>query len=292
MAAPDVRELECFLVLADELHFGRTARRLYLSQARVSQLLRSLESKIGTRLLERSSRRVRLTPAGARFAAELEPAYAALLAAVDRARAAARGVEGVLRAGFVGTPNEAVMGTVRAFRERYPECEVEIVEMTLADPVGPLRGGAVDVLFICLPVDEPGLTVGPIVMKEARALAVPVDDPFARLDSVTAEQLADRTVIDIAGRPPPAWRDFLVPPRTPGGRAVRRGAAAHTLQEALSLIAAGKGVMPFPALIEDYHARRDIAFVPIHGLPDASLALVWRTNGENARVRAFAQTAR
>lgn len=54
----EMRELECFIALADELHFGRAGERLYVSQSRVSQLLRDLERRIGTRLVERSSRRV------------------------------------------------------------------------------------------------------------------------------------------------------------------------------------------------------------------------------------------
>ena len=99
----EARELECFLVLGEELHFGRTAERLYLSQSRVSQLLRSLESRIGARLVERTSRRVRLTPLGASLRDELAPAYTALLDAVEAARARARGVDGVLRIGFVGS---------------------------------------------------------------------------------------------------------------------------------------------------------------------------------------------
>lgn len=63
----DTREIEAFLVLAEELHFGRAGERLYVSQSRVSQLLRALERRVGAQLVERTSRRVRLTPLGARF---------------------------------------------------------------------------------------------------------------------------------------------------------------------------------------------------------------------------------
>lgn len=63
MSGLEIRELECFLALSEELHFGRAAERLYVSQSRISQLLRALEGRIGARLLDRTSRRVRLTPA-------------------------------------------------------------------------------------------------------------------------------------------------------------------------------------------------------------------------------------
>src|SRR5690242_8484834 len=100
MSGVEIRELEAFLVLAQELHFGRAGERLYVSQSRVSQLLRSLEHRIGAPLVERTSRRVALTPLGESFLAGLRPAYEALRATVDDARAAARGMGGVLRIGF------------------------------------------------------------------------------------------------------------------------------------------------------------------------------------------------
>ncbi len=96
MSGVEIRELECFLVLSEELHFGRAAKRLYVSQSRVSQLLGALERRIGGRLLERTSRRVSLTPLGETFLSELRPTYEALRAAVERARVNARG--GPLRA--------------------------------------------------------------------------------------------------------------------------------------------------------------------------------------------------
>lgn len=100
MSGLDLRELECFLVLCEELHFGRTGERLYLSQSRVSQLLRALESRIGARLVERTSRRVRLTPLGEDFRTTLRPAYDALRTSVESTRSAARGIQGTLTVGF------------------------------------------------------------------------------------------------------------------------------------------------------------------------------------------------
>ncbi|NUP83813.1 MAG: LysR family transcriptional regulator, partial [Nonomuraea sp.] len=95
----EFRELECFVVLSEELHFARTAERLYLSPGRVSQLVGALETRIGGRLFDRTSRRVRLTALGERFLADLRPAYEAMAGAVARATAAAREVEGLLRVG-------------------------------------------------------------------------------------------------------------------------------------------------------------------------------------------------
>ena len=105
----DTAEIEVFLVLAEELHFGRTAERLRLPQPRVSRLVAALERRAGGALFERTSRRVRLTPLGQQLASQLRPAYAQLTAALDDARAAARQAAGVLAIGFAPTSHMTVL---------------------------------------------------------------------------------------------------------------------------------------------------------------------------------------
>ena len=112
MVGLEIRELECFLVLADELHFGRTGERLYISQSRVSQLIGALERRVGARLVSRTSRSVRLTPLGKELRDALEPAYGALRAVVEGTRDAARSVSGCLRLGFQGTADDRLLAAV------------------------------------------------------------------------------------------------------------------------------------------------------------------------------------
>ncbi|MEX2983579.1 LysR family transcriptional regulator [Streptomyces sp. C36] len=283
----ELRELECFLVLAEELHFGRTGGRLYVSQSRVSQLLRSLESRVGARLVDRTSRRVALTPLGERLRTGLRPAYDALKGAVDDARSVARGMEGTLRVGFQGTADERVMTAVEAFQARHPGCVVEITEVPLADPFGALHRGEVDTAVVLLPVREPGLVLGPVFSRECQTLAVSVRHPFARRPSLPAEDLARCPLISAAAPAPAYWRAAQAPARTPGGRPIPRGPEVTTLQEGITLAAAGRGGMLLCRPTADYHGRRDIAFVPVTGLPESALGLVWRRDAETARVRAF-----
>ncbi|MBH5336982.1 LysR family transcriptional regulator [Streptomyces pactum] len=286
---PEMRELECFLTLSEELHFGRAAERLYVSQSRVSQLLRTLERRIGGRLLERSSRRVRLTPLGERFLAELRPAHAALHAAVEGARSAARGVESRLRVGFLGTADERVMDGINVFRDRRPGCEVETVEIPLSDPFGAVRDGTVHLAIVLLPVTEPDLVLGPTFSRQRQTLAVSVRHPFAARESLPAEELARCPLIGPAEPAPRYWREFMAPPVTPGGRAVPRGPEVRTLQEGLTAVAAGRGTMLCCAPTALYHGRVDIVFVPVEGLPPSTLGLVWRRSHETDGVRAFSR---
>ncbi|MFF4418740.1 LysR family transcriptional regulator [Streptosporangium sp. NPDC001559] len=283
----EMRELECFLTLSEELHFGHAAERLRVSQGRVSQLLRSLERRIGARLLERTSRRVRLTPLGERFLTDLRPAYDALRQSVERARTGARGVEGIVRIGFSGFLNEQVMTAIRAFEDRHPACEVETVEYPLADPFGGVRRGEVDAAVVPAPVREPDLLAGPLFSREPMTLVVSGRHPFAGRESISAEELADCVLVDIAEPAPRYWRDLQVPAVTPGGRPVPRGPGVSTLQEALTLIAADRGAMLLCAPSARYHGRPDIAFVPVTGLPDSALTLIRHRDNETASLRAL-----
>lgn len=285
----EIRELECFMILAEELHFGRTGERLYVSQGRVSQLLRSLEQRIGARLVERTSRRVRLTPLGEDFLGTLRPAYAALRDAVEGARAAALGVGGPLRIGFQGVVGYGFMDVVGEFEDRYPGCTTRITELPLSDPFGPLHRDEVDTAVVLLPVAEPTLVLGPVFSRQPQYAAASRRHPFATRPEVHAEDLATTPLIGVTAPAPPYWREAQAPARTPSGSPVPQGPEVGTLQEGLSLVAANRGVMLLCRPTSEYHPRGDVTYVPVRGLPESALGLVWRGDRENARVRAFAE---
>ncbi|MFD4258358.1 LysR family transcriptional regulator [Streptomyces sp. NPDC058534] len=284
----EIRELECFLVLAEELHFGRTGERLYVSQGRVSQLIRALEQRIGARLVDRTSRRVRLTSLGEDFLSALRPAYAALRATVDDARASALGGSGPLRIGFQGVAGYGFMDVVREFEDRFPGCETRITELPLSDPFGALHRDEVDTAVVLLPVREPALVLGPVFSRQPQYLAASHRHPFADRTVLDAEELAGAPLVGVAAPAPDYWREVQAPTRTPAGAPVPQGPAVGTLQEGLSLVAANRGVMLLCHPTTQYHHRRDVVYVPVTGLPESALGLVWHGDREYARVRAFA----
>jgi DNA-binding transcriptional LysR family regulator len=284
------REMEVFLALAEELHFGRTAERLHVSQARVSQTVAALERRVGAALFARTSRRVALTPIGARLRDDLAPAVAQIDAGVARAVAAGRGLDGELAVAFEAP---GVADLVRPLLDAYrrPDRSVAVREADFADVLGGLRAGEVDALVTLLPVDEPDLTAGPVVLTEPVVLAVASGHPFARRDHVTLEDLARDTVLRAAHPPEPYWRHPPAPWTTPRGAPITRGPVPGTFQELLAAVAAGAGVCPLAAHAADYFARPTVRFVPFRDAPDVSWGLVWRTAGATARVRALAELA-
>jgi DNA-binding transcriptional LysR family regulator len=287
----EFRELECFVVLSEELHFARTAERLYLSPGRVSQLMRSLETRIGGRLFHRTSRRVRLTPLGERFLADLRPFYDGLANAVSRAKAAAREVTGVLRLGFFATPTDVVIDSVRAFERQYPGCEVELVEIPLSDPFGKLRVGQVDIAFTLLPVDEPDLATSEGLNRVSYQLGLSSRHPLAARTSIGAEELADVSLIGLDGPAPRAWRERVTPSATPSGRPIPLAGTVATSQEGLTQVALNRGGMLFCTPTAEHHGRPDVSFVPVAGLPPSILGLAWVKAAETAPIRAFNEAA-
>jgi DNA-binding transcriptional LysR family regulator len=288
----ELREIRVFLALCEELHFGRTAQRLRLSQTRVSQTIQELETKLGTRLFERTSRRVGLTAPGRRLRDELAPAHGALAEVLRRAYSGNGAIGGVLRLGVFSTAGgPRLVDVVRAFEAAHPKCEVEISDMPWEDALGPLQRGEVDVLAMRLPIERPDLVVGPVLTSLPRVLAVARDHPLAARSSVTLEDVADHRVARLDALPRELAAE-LIPARAPSGRPIRRLRQPIRRQaELTALIALGKIVHPTGTTFADRFGHPDIVYVPLDGLPPCRSALLWRRGTTDARIAAFARLA-
>ncbi|MEU5216733.1 LysR family transcriptional regulator [Streptomyces sp. NPDC020807] len=283
-------ELEAFLTLAEELHFGRTAERLGVSTGRVSQTVKKLERRVGTPLFVRTSRSVRLTPVGQRLYEDLLPAYRQLREAVTRATEAGRGLHGTLRTGFgPAWGGDLLTAAADTLLARYPGCEVTVREVPLDGGFGLLADGTLDVQFVAFPVREPELTAGPVVVTAERMMLLPANHPLATRPSLSLDDLAGLPMILPEGANPRYWIDHHYPRRTPSGAAVGRGPTAATWQEVLAHVSAGRGVAPGAALGASYHPRPGIAYVPVHDAPPVEYGLAWRTASDSALLRAFVE---
>ena len=286
------RDIEIFLTLAEELHFGRTAERLHVTTARVSQSIRKWEQRVGVALFERSSRRVALTPVGRQLRDDIGPAYQQVLAGIERAVTVGREIRGLLRVGFFSAAGgQFVVEVADAFRAQHPEFEIQIRENQFRDGTAPLlHAGELDMLLSVLP-GEPGLTASPVLFRERSMLAVSARHRLAGRDQVTLADVGRETVL----KGPPQLRDYwaeVLAPRLPAGtKPEPRGPVYATVQELLTLVGAGKGVFPFPEQATGYYQRPDVAFVPIRDAPPFEWVFLWRRGNGTARVRAFTQTA-
>lgn len=282
------QEIETFLALCEELHFGRTAKRLRVSPARVTQLIQKTERRIGAPLFERGARGVSLTDLGRRFHRELAPAHQTVEAIIQRTAEAAKGINGELRVGFLGTANgRHMVDLARRFEKLHPSAGVRLLlEAEIGGHLRPLREDRVDLLAVTLPVREPGFVVGPVVMRERVLMAVPEGHPIARRGFGTMEDLADYPVITGGDKD-----CGFVPSHTPSGRPVERVHVVESLQAALALFVSGQGIGPIITQFAQYNQQPGIAYVPLEDGPIVESALIWQAARETELIREFARLA-
>jgi DNA-binding transcriptional LysR family regulator len=299
----ELAELRVFLSLCEELHFGRTADRMRLTQSRVSQIIRGLEGQLGGRLFDRTSRTVALTARGGQLRRALAPVDADLHRALEDAHllandATAGGTDGVLRLGFVLTfPSGILAELVATFHARHPEVRVKVAEYLTApddwDVWGPLRRRETDILVYWggpAAAPEPDLVVGPVLEESDRVLLVSRHHRLARRSAVSVEELAVESVMTPPPTLPASAMETQIPSLTPGGRPIPRAESPRSYRELLALVARGRIVHPTATGNPLVH-RDDIVAVPLYGLPPLQLAPIWRAADTNDHIRAFVHAA-
>src|SRR5512134_85731 len=160
----ELRHLRYFVTVAEELHFGRAARRLHLSQPPLSMQIKSLEQQIGTPLLLRTQRRVELTAAGEAFLREAREILGRVGSATEAARRAARGETGELAVGFVSIADYSILPpALREFRLRNPGIRLVLREATTDVQLRDLIEERADLGFLLAPVPDERLQVLPLL---------------------------------------------------------------------------------------------------------------------------------
>lgn len=273
----DLRQLDCFLAVASELHFGRAAEKLYMSQSSVSEAVKALERALGAPLFDRTSRRVALTPLGETLRQGAAPAVIMLKAALDDCRRQASGKQRRLSIGFLGGGfYELYRPLVAEFTAAHPGVELDFTELTYVTHYAAVADGSVDVAFCRLPLGADGLCHGPIVLRDQRMLCVPHDHPFAAAHLLDPELLArERLVRMVPGSVNQEWQDYHFPRHTPRGKPIGDGPIVRTVREGIEAVNARQGLLMLTKRAASYYATPQIAFVEID-LPAMPSALVRR----------------
>jgi DNA-binding transcriptional LysR family regulator len=286
----ELRDIEIFLTLAEELHFGRTAERLHVSPARVSQAIKKQERVIGAELFVRTSRSVRLTPVGEQLRVDLISVYRGLTASMERARMAAKGVTGTLRVGMLAINGHELKPYWTEFRKRHPDWELRVRHANYVDAFGLLRRGEFDVLVAWLPVREDDLAVGPTVFRERKVLMTSLDHLLAGSGPVSSEVLADHSVLSVRSTEPEYWEDAFLPFFTPSGRVIPRNQAPiPALESIYAIVSAGESVHSLGEHVTRFQVRPDIVYRLIEDGPELRWGLVWHAESENDLIRAIVQ---
>src|ERR1700751_5604223 len=283
----DLRLVDYFVAGAEELHFGRAAERLHIAQPSLTQQIRRLEQQLGVTLLERNSRNVRLTRAGAAFLREGRRALAQAQRAITTARAA--GAE-LLTVGFYGSAGSALLPAVlAAFHEGQPATEVIVREILLGS-IDEILDGKVDVAFTRLMPDQTELDVE-IIATEPRLLAVATTPPLASRKTLAfADLLRESFIVNpmVSHDGPPArWLAEQRRHGLPG----RVAAQTRSPQEIMALVGAGKGVCLVPTAAALHDRRPDVVYVPVTDAEPAVVSLAWLPDRSSPILKAFVATA-
>ena len=257
-----MRHLRHFIAVAEEMHFGRAAERLFMAQPPLSQSIRQLEMEIGCALFERTSRRVALTPAGEVFLVDARQILALTEAAAISARRAAKGEAGWLGIGFSASASYDLLPDVlRAFRDTYPAVELLLYEQNAAEQADALRGRTIHLGIARPSIDEPGV-VREIIAREPFIAAIPEGHPLAALTEITLSSLATESLILFPRLPKPSYGDTVLALCESAGFTPRAAQEVREMQTAISLVAAGIGIALVPEPVQNLR-RAGVAYRPL-----------------------------
>ncbi|MEU0006866.1 LysR family transcriptional regulator [Streptomyces sp. NPDC006314] len=290
---PSTHQLRLLLAVAEERHFGRAAARAFISQPSLSQQIRTLEERLGVPLVERGGGAVRLTPAGEAVTAEAR----AVLEAMDRllqvSDTHAGTVRGRLRVGSLGA--EAAMPHAREVlaraRDQHPHLEIDVRNLGFVQQFDALANGEVVAAFLRGPLPS-GLQSCHLA-SEPRVVCLPADDPLAREQRLTLQQLADRTVVDMPRQVPRQWWDHLTANPRPDGSPVRYGPVVRDTEAMVLAVLQERAITFLPASARALYPRPGLVYVDVPELGTSDSFLAWLpANRDLPGVRALREAAR
>jgi DNA-binding transcriptional LysR family regulator len=288
-----IRSLNRFIAVAEELHFGRAAKRLHIVESALSREIQALERDLQFQLLDRTSRRIHLTLAGAVFLDHARVVVASLDAAVAAARRAAEGRTGLIRIGFVGsTTFEFLPAVLRFFRREWPEVELMLSEMTTAELLQQVQQERIHVGFVrwAGPAEREELLVE-TVAREPLAIAIPVNHPLVKRARIHPKALAGESFIVYPQLSMSTWEVLLRNICKNAGfepNVVQRTVQIHT---AISLVSAGIGIalVPFTA---SNSPQKGVAYRRLAGATLVDLLVVSKRDESSEAVRNFMNVVR
>jgi DNA-binding transcriptional LysR family regulator len=287
----ELRQLRSFLGVAQELHFGRAAAKLHMSQPPLSVHIRELEKELDVQLLQRSTRKVTLTAAGEVFRERAAGVLADLDEAVVEAQEVRAGRRGRVRVGFVSSASVTVIPrVVRRFRDLHPHIRLVLEPLTSGEQVEALYVGALDLGLIRGSQDSAGLVLEPVLTEQMVAV-LPASHRLAGRPVVTPEELANEQLILFPYRLMPGFAAQV------RGILLTEGRSPQVVQEAihhetiLGLVSAEVGVSILPESVSRFHTE-GVEIRPISTAPRTALLVARPAHVAAPATQAFLECLR
>lgn len=292
----DLRQLRYFVTVAEEMHFGRAAVRLHMTQPPLSQTIQALESALGTPLFCRTRRSVTLTAAGHALLPEARHLLLQAEGLPDLARRAATGESGRLSLAFVSTADYSVLpALLREFRERYPHVQIDLREATTDLQLEELTDGRIDAGLLILPLPDKlkdKLECAPI-LAEPLILAAPKNfKPIHGKKTVALDTLSDIPLIIFPRRIAPSFHDAILACFRDAGLTPHIGQEAIQMQTIVGLVSAGMGIALVPQSVSNLK-RPGVEYRTLSNrTPLVETGLVWRRDNASPVLNAFLTLSR
>ncbi|MGX1032852.1 LysR substrate-binding domain-containing protein [Streptomyces sp. SAI-097] len=278
MAELETRELEYFVAVAEELHFGRAAAGLAIAQPALSKAIRRLESRLGVRLLERSSRHVALTAAGETLLHHGRHALNAVGAAAEKTRRAGDQRDHLRLVIKPGGDANLLSSILAAYAGRPDARQVDILFGGATDRADHVRDGRADVALLYAPFDDMSGLDHETLLVEGRVVILPPDHRLASRSAVTLADLAQETL--------PRWKGV----RWTGAPEAGQGPEVTDAAEVLHMIRLGRTVALLPRSLAQ-PMRPDLVYRPVTDAPDSELVLAWAQDDRRTMVASFVTAA-
>lgn len=280
----ELRQWRQFVALAEELHFGRAAVRLHMTQPPLTQAIAGLEQALAVRLFDRTRRSVVLTPAGAALLPEARELLARAQALPELARAAAAGERGRLRLAFVSTVGyELLPRWVRAFRLRWPQVALELTEATGDVQLEWIARGEADAGLM---LHSPGFALAGLshrrIAIEPLVVALPESHPLAAQQAPKLAALLGEPMVMFPRRILPSVHDAVFRLYHAAGHVPQVAQEAIQMQTIVNLVSAGLGIAWVPQSVRQFQRTgvvyRSPALPRGRSLPACETSLVWRAD--------------
>ncbi len=284
----ELRHLKYFVAVAEELHFGRAAKRLHIAQPPLSQQIMNLEEELGVKLFDRTRRKtIQMTDAGVYFLKEAQHLLLHVEQAAETARRIYRGQAGRLTVGFVGSVVHTFLPEgLRLFRERFPDVELVLQELNTAEQIKSLHARRIDVGFLYPDAQDSLLTSQPLT-RAPLMVVLPKKHPFSSRKSLHIRELAQEPFIANTRSSEPVVRDAFISLCHSAGFSPKITQEAGNVQTVLGLVASGLGACLLPDYIKNIR-RPGVQYIPLSGSPPTvKLAVVWRSDNSSTLVNSF-----
>jgi DNA-binding transcriptional LysR family regulator len=288
----EFRHLRYFLALAEELHFGRAAQRLSISQPPLSLNIQQLEASVGARLFSRNSRGVQLTAAGQAFVPAARALLAQASAAMREAREVAQGQAGELQIGFAGTLLYCGLPQVlQRFQGSHPRLRLALRELSSSEQLAELVRDRLDVGFVHTPRVPPGFEQV-LVASQPMVVCLPHNHALAGAPALALQQLQGQALVVVSRTVSPDYHERILAECELAGWLPP---VVHELRHWLSvvaLVAQGQGVALVPQALAQ-SALAGAVFVPWHsGALRYETRCLWRSGREQTALQDFVAAVR